>query len=126
MRRMGHIRENKKAEIPDLIGIPAFLVRPGTLYWWRWAELNRRPKALHARHYMLSSPFGLGLRQHDVRSTPQDTPALFQAGLAGRRLAQSRGDDPTPRARAQAGSGLGLRRPERSCRRWQLCFLQLD
>ena len=44
--------------------------------WWRWGELNPRPKALHPRHYMLSSPFVLGLRQHDVRGTPQDTPAL--------------------------------------------------
>ena len=25
-----------------------------------------------------------------------------------------------PRAQAQVGSGLGLKRPERSCRRWQL------
>ena len=27
-----------------------------------------------------------------------------------------------PRAQAQVGSGLGLKRPERSCRRWQLEF----
>lgn len=45
------------------------------VYWWRWAESNRRPKALHARHYMLSSVFDLECRQHTVRSTPALIPA---------------------------------------------------
>ena len=44
--------------------------------WWRWAESNRRPKALHLRYYMLSSPLGLVPWQHGVRSAPRDQPVL--------------------------------------------------
>ena len=44
--------------------------------WWRWAESNRRPKALHLRYYMLSSPLGLVPWQHGVRSAPWDQPVL--------------------------------------------------
>ena len=44
--------------------------------WWRWAELNRRPKALHPQFYMLSSPLNLALKQYGVRNAPQDQPAL--------------------------------------------------
>src|SRR4249919_1195817 len=47
--------------------------------WWRWGELNPRPKALHPRHYMLSSLFDLEWRQHNVRGTPSPTPALVSA-----------------------------------------------
>lgn len=43
--------------------------------WWRWAESNRRPKALHPRHYMLSSSLDLAPEQHDVRSASRDQPA---------------------------------------------------
>jgi hypothetical protein len=43
--------------------------------WWRWAESNRRPKALHPRHYMLSSSLDLIPEQHDVRSASRDQPA---------------------------------------------------
>lgn len=50
----------------------------GTSNWWRWAELNRRPKALHPRYYMLSSPLGLVLWQHGVQSAPQDQPVLVK------------------------------------------------
>ncbi len=44
------------------------------LKWWRWAELNRRPKALHPRYYMLIPPLSLVLRQHGGQSAPQDQP----------------------------------------------------
>src|SRR5690606_34623471 len=47
---------------------------PGPLDWWRWAELNRRPKVLGLRHYMLSSPLVLVPWQHDVLSAPRDMP----------------------------------------------------
>src|SRR3546814_6499852 len=42
----------------------------GPWHWWRWRESNPRPKALHPRHYMLSSPLDLVPRQHGVRSAP--------------------------------------------------------
>src|SRR5579871_3229666 len=90
------------------------------IVWWRWRESNPRPKALDARYYMLSSPLNLVPRQHDVRGASKDQSALFNPY---RRTAIS--GDPVimtlhPRAQAQVGSGLGLKRPERSCRRWQL------
>src|SRR5690606_12466156 len=31
----------------------------GVFVWWRWAELNRRPRALRLRYYMLSAMFAL-------------------------------------------------------------------
>jgi len=43
-------------------------------FWWRRRESNPRPKVLRPRIYMHSSPFSLVLRQHDVRSAPQDQP----------------------------------------------------
>ena len=50
----------------------ATLRRPLSFHWWRWRESNPRPKVLHPRLYMHSSPFDLIRRQHDVRSTPPD------------------------------------------------------
>ncbi len=44
--------------------------------WWRWGELNPRPKALHPRHYMLSSPLDLAPGQHGARSASGGQPAL--------------------------------------------------
>jgi hypothetical protein len=88
--------------------------------WWRWAESNRRPKALHPRHYMLSSSLDLIPEQHDVRSASRDQPASFSQWLTGSHHRRFRDNDPTSRARTQAISGLGLKRPVRSCRRWQL------
>lgn len=44
--------------------------------WWRWAELNRRPKALHPRYYMLIPPLSLVLQQHGGPSAPQNQPVL--------------------------------------------------
>ena len=90
--------------------------------WWRRRELNPRPKALRARRYMLSPPFNLVLRQHDGQSTPQDQPL----GFSSCRKAPASSDPVImtlhPRARAQVGSGLGLKRPERSRRRSRLDF----
>jgi len=73
--------------------------------WWRWGESNPRPKMLHARHYMLSSLFGLGWRQHNVRGTPPSTPALFRSRLAGRHRFLSRDDDPTSTSTGTSGFG---------------------
>src|SRR5688572_763038 len=56
--------------------IPALVVRRWTLEWWRWAESNRRPKALHPRHYMLSAPLDLAPGQHGAQSASGDQPAL--------------------------------------------------
>ena len=76
---------------------------PGFQVWWRWAESNRRPKALHARHYMLSPLFDLGWRQHNVRSTPTPIPAKFEPRLAGRRRGLSCDDDPTSTSTGTSG-----------------------
>jgi len=103
--------------------------RKGGLFrtvWWRWRELNPRPKALGARYYMLSSSLNLVRRQHDVRSAPEDQPV----SLARHRQAAIPSDlvimTLHPRAQAQVGSGLGLKRPVRRRRRWRLSFLLLD
>ena len=45
--------------------------------WWRWAELNRRPKALHPQHYMLSSPLDLVPEQHGAQSASGNQPVVF-------------------------------------------------
>ena len=74
--------------------------------WWRWAELNRRPKALHPRHYMLSSPLNLAPGQHGVQSASRNQPALSSLELTGSHPMRFRDDDPTQRARTQAVSGL--------------------
>ena len=81
------------------------LSRQSHRIWWRWAESNRRPKALHARHYMLSPLFDLGWRQHNVRGTPTPTPALSRHRLAGRRRCPSRDDDPTSTSTGTSGFG---------------------
>jgi hypothetical protein len=94
---------NKKAG--TLSGIPAFLALLWSLKWWRWGESNPRPKARDLRYYMLSTTFVLGRRQHDVRSTPADTPALFKHRLAGRRQCLFRDDDPTPTSTDTSGFG---------------------
>lgn len=70
--------EQKRPESLDFSGIPACFGPCRPLHWWRWAELNRRPKALHPWHYMLSSPLGLVLWQHGERSAPKDQPVLVK------------------------------------------------
>ena len=67
--------------------------------------MNPRPKELHLRHYMLSSPLDLVLWQHDVRSTPQDTPALVKPWLTGRRQGRFRDNDPTSTSTGTSGFG---------------------
>ncbi len=57
-------------------GFGDFPGNPGISIWWRWAELNRRPKALHPRHYMLSSPLYLAPEQHGAQSASRNQPAL--------------------------------------------------
>jgi hypothetical protein len=94
---------NKKAG--TLSGIPAFLELLWSVKWWRWGESNPRPKARDLRYYMLSTTFVLGRRQHDVRSTPADTPALFKHRLAGRRQCLFRDDDPTSTSTDTSGFG---------------------
>ncbi len=84
--------------------------------------MNPRPKALRARRYMLVTLFDLVLRQHNVRGAPQDQPLGFDPLPKG-----AGADDPVivtlhPRAQAQVGSGLGLKRPERRRRRSRLVF----
>src|SRR5690606_241807 len=78
----------------------------GPLHWWRWAESNRRPRALHPRHYMLSPPLDLAPWQHGVRSAPGDQPVSSTA--ADRRPPRLVPVMMTlhPLARAQVGSGL--------------------
>ena len=93
-----------KKKAGTLVRIPALFGLPWTK-WWRWGELNPRPKELHLRHYMLSSPLVLVLWQHDVRSTPQDTPALVKPWLAGRRQGRFRDDDPTSTSTGTSGFG---------------------
>ena len=77
-----------------------------SLEWWRWGELNPRPRALHLRYYMLSSLFVLVSRQHNVRGTPSDTPAKFTSGWRVAAGSCSVIMTLHPRARAQVGSGL--------------------
>jgi len=74
--------------------------------WWRWGELNPRPKALHPRHYMLSPPLDLVPWQHGVRSAPGDQPV--SSTTADRRPPWLVPMMMTlhPRAWAQVGSGL--------------------
>ena len=81
-------------------------MKAGLYRWWRWAELNRRPKALHPRHYMLSSPLYLAPEQHGAQSASRNQPALSSLGLTGSHPMRFRDDDPTQRARTQAVSGL--------------------
>src|SRR5690606_8428952 len=79
--------------------------RSGVSVWWRWWELNPRPKALHPRHYMLSPPLDLVPRQHGVRSAPGNQPV--SSTVADRRPPRldSRNDDPTSTSTGTSGFG---------------------
>jgi len=83
----------------------AFIELLKTIKWWRWRELNPRPKARHFRHYMLSPLFSLVGRQHNVRSTPANIPALVDSGLTGRHLERFHDNDPTPTSMDTSGFG---------------------
>lgn len=67
---------HKKAGTP-LMEDPASCGLDRPYRWWRWAELNRRPKALHPQHYMLSSPLNLVPEQHGVQSASGNQPVVF-------------------------------------------------
>lgn len=72
-----HGRTGNKKAGPQSTGASGFSCPEGRYRWWRWAELNRRPKALHPQHYMLSSPLNLIPEQHGVQSAPGNQPVLF-------------------------------------------------
>jgi len=81
--------------------------RKGGLFrcWWRWRELNPRPKALGARYYMLSSSLNLVRRQHDVRSAPEDQPVSFSQAPTGSGSQRSCDNDPTSTSTSTSGFG---------------------
>jgi hypothetical protein len=71
---------------------------------------------------MLVALFDLIRRQHNAQGAPPDQPLGFSVQPKG-----AGAGDPVlmtlhPRARAQVGSGLGLKRPERRRRRSRLVF----
>ncbi len=68
--------EQRTQKTGDPSGSPV-RVASTTPYWWRWRELNPRPRAFDARIYMLSSPLDLVPKQHDVQSALQNQSALF-------------------------------------------------
>jgi hypothetical protein len=78
---------------------------PFCFFWWRWRESNPRPKVLHPQLYMLSSPFDLVRRQHDVRGASTDQ----RVGLTVDRCAasqwRSRDNDPTSTSTGTSGFG---------------------
>lgn len=78
---------------------------PGPSDWWRWRELNPRPKAFDARYYMLSSPLDLVCRQHGVRSAPADQPVSFSQAPTGRGSRRSCDSDPTSTSTGTSGFG---------------------
>lgn len=93
---------------------------PGPSDWWRRGELNPRPKALRPQPYMLITLFNFSRGNTACEAHPGKSLLWFGPQPAGMAL-----DDPVimtlhPRARAQVGSGLGLKRPERRRRRWRL------
>lgn len=67
---------HEKGREPSASRVPALVGRLRTVVWWRWAESNRRPEALHPQHYMLSPPLDLISRQHGWQSAPGNQPAL--------------------------------------------------
>ncbi len=73
--------------------------------WWRWRESNPRPKVLHPRIYMLSSPLDLVRKQHDVRSAPPDQPVLVKPWLTGSHHGRFRDNDPTSTSTGTSGFG---------------------
>ncbi len=103
--RRGTVADIKKAETLVLFGVPAFVGRSETVKWWRWGELNPRPKALHPRHYMLSAPLGLVSEQHGARSASGDQPVLVNRGLTGNCPQRFRDNDPTSTSTGTSGFG---------------------
>lgn len=76
IRSRTHCVAHKRPRTLVLRGFPAFSGPCWSTHWWRWAESNRRPEALHPQHYMLSPPLDLIPRQHGWQSAPENQPAL--------------------------------------------------
>ena len=82
--RSGHrgiVREASKTDAKEKGRFRGPVLQPWN--WWRWGELNPRPRALHLRYYMLSALLDLDCRQHNVRGTPSVTPARFKRSVGG-------------------------------------------
>jgi len=75
----------------------------GLFIWWRWRELNPRPKAIDAQSYMLSPPLDLVIRQHGVRSAPVDQSGRFRRALSDRRFGLSPDNDGTSTSKGTSG-----------------------
>jgi|GEM_PF-855638 len=98
--------------------------------WWRRRESNPRPQALCRRFYMRSLSFdltgGSPDRQGDLPAIPKGFSGLAPGGPR-RDLMRYDAQNLNASARLQLDGTLpGFKRRVRSCRRWQLCFLQLD
>jgi len=96
--------------------------------WWRRRESNPRPRAFHPRIYMLSRVYSLTVTLPDGQGHVSASPwVLTPARGASDGAIPCLGD---PRGRTHghvpAGGSLSIKQRERSCRRWQLCWLQLD
>src|SRR5690606_24079216 len=87
--------EQKKAGIPKDSG----------RIWWRWRELNPRPKALHPQYYMLSPPLDLVPEQHGVRSASRDQPVSSTGADRRPPRLDSRNNDPTSTSTGTSGFG---------------------
>ncbi|TDN66561.1 hypothetical protein C8D83_101899 [Halothiobacillus neapolitanus] len=101
----------------------------GFCYWWRWGELNPRPPVLRFRYYMfflffiLTRGYPTGRENHERFriSFSQSTPDTLHDDLV-------RVDawNLNAQARLQSdGTLLVIKQRVRSCRRWQLNFLQI-
>ena len=97
--------------------------------WWRWGELNPRPPILRFRYYMfflfliLTRGYPTGRENHERFriSFRQSTPDALHDDLV-------RVDawNLNAQARLQSdGTLLVIKQRVRSCRRWQLNFLQI-
>src|SRR5690606_19812460 len=73
--------------------------------WWRWRELNPRPKALHPRYYMLSPPLDLVPEQHGARSASRDQPVSSTGADRRPSRLDSRNNDPTSTSTGTSGFG---------------------
>jgi hypothetical protein len=104
--------------------------RLGFHYWWRRRESNPRPQALRRRIYMLIRIFVLTGCYPTGREDRQRVQYFFSASALDelpRDLVRSYARRLHARARLQSdGTLLGFKQRVRSCRRWQLYWLQVD
>ena len=99
------------------------------LNWWRRRESNPRPQVLCLWHYMLSHVFSLTAGFPTDRATERRSWFEFSDAAPGEQHCELVLSRPLIRPEglrtSQASSVqrlAGIRRPERSCRRWQLLF----